>query len=61
MNRGANVAGLLLANHVAALWAGKVLAMERLRKEIERMEMSIRCQRTIAFTIRSIFPFKKSD
>ena len=29
---GANVADCL-QNHVAALWAGKVLAMERLRNE----------------------------
>ena len=28
---GANVADYCLQNHVAALWAGKVLAMERLR------------------------------
>lgn len=28
--RGANVADYCLQNHVAALWAGKVLAMERL-------------------------------
>ena len=27
---GANVADYCLQNHVAALWAGKVLAMERL-------------------------------
>lgn len=30
---GANVADYCLQNHVAALWAGKVLAMERLRNE----------------------------
>ena len=29
---GANVADYCLQNHVAALWAGKVLAMERLHK-----------------------------
>ena len=28
---GANVADYCLQNHVAALWAGKVLAMERLQ------------------------------
>ena len=30
---GANVADYCLQNHVAALWAGKVLAMERLPKD----------------------------
>ena len=30
---GANVADYCLQNHVAGLWAGKVLAMERLRNE----------------------------
>lgn len=30
---GANVADYCLQNHVAALWADKVLAMERLRNE----------------------------
>ena len=29
---GANVADYCLQNHVAALWAGKVLAMERLSR-----------------------------
>ncbi len=31
---GANVADYCLQNHVAALWAGKVLAMERFIKAI---------------------------
>ncbi len=34
---GANVADYCLQNHVAALWAGKVLAMERLRNERQRV------------------------
>ena len=60
---GANVADYCLQNHVAALWAGKVLAMERLSEMRDRAYEIIYTLSTHhkGFLYVLFLLFKKSD